>query len=84
MSDDRTTIRISRRDAPTAMVDDETWAALSPRLGGLPMRGGDGSLMVVIEAPPDEAVRAVEQAMDSTPALADEWRDRYVIEVRAG
>jgi hypothetical protein len=84
MSEKRTTIRISRRDAPTAMVEDEMWAALSPRLGGLPMRGGDGSLMVVIEAPPEEAVAAIERAMDSTPALADKWHDRYVVEVQAG
>jgi hypothetical protein len=59
------TVRIARIDG--ARVEDETVAALRPRLDALPQRDGDGS--VVFRFPQDtaqDAKNSVERLLDDT------------------
>jgi hypothetical protein len=61
-------------------------ASLSARLSGPPpLRDEGGSVLVPFtpDTPPDEAVRAVERALDTVPELSD-WRARLVLSVGAG
>jgi hypothetical protein len=77
------TVRISRIDVPGARVEDETVAALLPRLGGeLPAWDDNGSVLIpfIGGTEADRAVTTVERALDSTPALTG-WRTRLTLSV---
>ncbi len=77
------TVRISRIDVPGARVEDETVAALLPRLGGeLPAWDDDGSVLIAFpeDTEADRAVITVEHALGSIPALTD-WRTRLALSV---